>query len=85
MYAEKIISPNILHYIMSDFLTTFKIPDRNRIDDFLVESPYLVPFHKDHRFRTTLSDDELFQTLDCHSSSQNTSDSRHTRIIPSVN
>ena len=47
-----------------------------------VAGPDLVPLHHDDRSRRSLGNDEVLQTLHCHPSSQNASDSREPRVIP---
>lgn len=54
----------------------------DRVDDFLVKRPDLVPLHSDDGARAALGDDELLQTFDSHSSAHDAADGGETGIVP---
>ena len=66
------------------FLQKRRVTRHDRIDDFLVERPNLVPFHHDDGSRSSLSHDELLQPLYRHTSTQDAAHRRHPRIVPAV-
>jgi hypothetical protein len=58
---------------------------RNGVNDLLVESPDDCPVHVNDVLGGTLTNNELFQSFDGHSSSTNTSHGGEARIIPACN
>lgn len=80
------LNDNFTFDVDNDRLIFFesRVTRSDGVDDFLVERPDFVPFHLDDGAGRTLSDDELFQSLDSHAVTQHAADGRETRIVPAV-
>ena len=69
----------------STLLTNTSVSRRNRINNFLIISPYLVPLHQIVILGWSLLQHKLFQRVNSHTLAHNALDGGEARIIPPFN
>lgn len=58
---------------------------RELVNEFLIDSPDLVPVHLYDGSGRSLSDNELLERLDAHATAEDAANGRETRVVPSAN